>query len=164
MFGRFMDNGSLPQKVDYDLDKHLIVGKQKKWKKVIEWIITIIGWMIMLSYVLYVIYGNLALQMGWNIPTIGIYNREMLAEVNSYYMILLYVLLVSLVVFIFWKNYNKKKYGSYHRRTFRPEVSVDELSEKFNISAEVIKDMQNSRVTVLEKNIIPKEMGIGQKN
>ena len=46
MFGRFMDNGSLPQKVDYDLDKHLIVGKQKKWKKVIEWIITIIGWMI----------------------------------------------------------------------------------------------------------------------
>jgi poly-beta-1,6-N-acetyl-D-glucosamine biosynthesis protein PgaD len=164
MFFNNKDNGSLPQKVEYDLDSHLIVGRQKKWKKIIEWIITIIGWMIMLMYVSYVIYGNIALKNGWEIPNIGVFSKEMILEVNRYYIILFITLLVCLVIFILWKNYNKKKYGSYHRREFRPSVSTGEIADKFGLTKEQVKDMQSNKITVLEHNIIPEDMGIGTKS
>lgn len=164
MFFDNKDNGSLPQKVEYDLDAHLIVGRQKKWKKVIEWIITIIGWMIMLMYVLYVVYGNLALRNGWAIPDIGVFRQEMILEVDRYYYILFVILLVSLVVFIMWKNYNKKKFGSYHRREFRPSVKTEEIADKFGLTKNQVREMQSNRITVLEKNIIPENLGIGQKS
>ena len=92
-----IDNESLPQKVDYDLDSHLILGRQKKWKKIIEWIITIIGWLVMLMYVSYVIYGNIALRNGWEVPNVGVFSREMLLEVDKYYIILFVLLLLSLI-------------------------------------------------------------------
>ena len=163
MFSTNEDNGSLPQKVDYDLDSHLIVGRQKKWKKIIEWIITIIGWLIILVYVSYIIYGNIAIKNGWDVPTIGFLSKEMIVEVDRYYYILFIVLLVSFVVFILWKNYNKKKYGSYHRREFRPSVKADEIAEKFGMTKEQVIEMQSNKITVLEKNIIPEDMGIGNK-
>ena len=49
MFNQNNGNDSLPQKAYYDINEHLIVGKQKKWKKVIEWFFTILGWLIMFS-------------------------------------------------------------------------------------------------------------------
>ncbi|MCR5104131.1 MAG: poly-beta-1,6-N-acetyl-D-glucosamine biosynthesis protein PgaD [Eubacterium sp.] len=158
-----VDNGSLSQKVDYDLDEHLIVGRQKKWKKIIEWIITIIGWIVMLTYVLYVIYGNLAIKNNWIIPNLGIFNKEMIQEVNRYYYILFIVLLVSFIVFIIWKNYNKRKYGSFHRREFRPSVKAEEIALKFEMTKAQVIEMQSNKITVLEKNIIPENIGIGNK-
>ncbi|MBR6403746.1 MAG: poly-beta-1,6-N-acetyl-D-glucosamine biosynthesis protein PgaD [Eubacterium sp.] len=157
------DNGSLPQKVDYDLDSHLILGRQKKWKKIIEWIITIIGWLIMLMYVSYVIYGNIALGNGWDVPDIGVFSKDMLLEVDRYYIILFALLLLCLLGFILWKKYNRKRFGSFHRREFRPEVSTEEIAEKFGLSEKQVVAMQSDRITVLEHNIIPEDMGIGKK-
>lgn len=157
------DNGSLPQEAEYDIDDHLILGRQKKWKRVIEWILTILGWIIMFSYVGYVVYGNLALEMGWYLPEGWLYNRYMLQEVDRYYYILLLVLLAGFVLFIIWKNYNKRKYGSLHRRDFRSEVSKEELMEKFEVDAEMLESLQNDRVITLEKNIIPEALGVGRR-
>ncbi|MBO4591203.1 MAG: poly-beta-1,6-N-acetyl-D-glucosamine biosynthesis protein PgaD [Eubacterium sp.] len=158
-----MDNESLPQKVDYDLDSHLILGRQKKWKKIIEWIITIIGWLVMLMYVSYVIYGNIALRNGWEVPNVGVFSREMLLEVDKYYIILFVLLLLSLIGFMLWKKYNRDRFGSYRRREFRPDVGTAEIAEKFGLSEEQVKQMQSDRITVLEHNIIPEELGMGKK-
>ena len=77
-----------------DLKEHLILGKQKTWKKILEWIFTILAWLIILTYVGYIIYGNLAIKFGWSLPEFLFLNREMIKEVNHYYFIIFIVFLV----------------------------------------------------------------------
>ena len=151
----------LPQKIDYDLEEHLIYGHQKGWKKVIEWILTIAGWFLLLTYVAYLIYGSLAIKNGWYLPEFSVYNREMVLMIQKYFYILFIAFLVFCVLLIFWKNYNLKKYGKLHRRKFRPGVTNEELAELFEIDMETVNKMQNERVIVLEKNIVPEGLGMG---
>ena len=63
----FMDIHQKPlnQEVEYEIEDHLIYGKQKTWKKIIEWILTILGWVVILSYISYLIYGSLAIKFDW---------------------------------------------------------------------------------------------------
>lgn len=152
----------LPQRVEYDLREHFIDGRQKKWKKVIEWILTILGWFLLLSYAGYLIYGSLAIKYGWYLPEFKVYTRNMILEVQKYFYILFIAMLIVIVVMIVWKNYNKKKYGNLHRRRFKEPVSNEELAETFQIDMEMIEKMQNERKVVLPENIIPKELGVGR--
>ena len=55
----------LNQEVEYEIEDHLIYGRQKLWKKIIEWVFTILGWIVILSYVGYLIYGSLAIRFNW---------------------------------------------------------------------------------------------------
>lgn len=153
----------LPQKVDYDIRDHLIYGNQKKWKKLIEWIVTIIAWIVILSYVTYLIYGSLAIKYNWYLPEFRIYNREMVLEIQKYFFILFIVMLIAIVLLIFWKNYNKRKYGRLHRRKFRPPVTNEELKELFQVDEEMIEKMQKERVVVLNTNIVPQSLGMGKE-
>lgn len=155
---------ALPQKVDYDLNDHLIYGKQKTWKKVIEWIITIIAWIILLSYIIYLVYGMLAVKYDWYLPNFVIYNREMIIEIKKYFFILFIAFLIIVAILIIWKNYNLRRFGKLHRRKFRPPVDNNELAEMFKLDKKTIEMMQNERVIILEKNIIPEELGMGGKD
>lgn len=152
----------LPQKVDYDLREHFIYGNQKGWKKVIEWILTIGAWLIILSYVGYLIYGSLAIKYGWYLPEFTIYNREMVLEIQKYFYILFIAILILCVLLIFWKNYNKKRFGNLHRRKFRPPVTNGELAKMFEVDMDMVEKMQNDRVIVLETNIVPENLGMGR--
>lgn len=145
-----------------ELKEHLILGKQKTWKKILEWFFTILGWLIILTFVGYVIYGNLAIRFGWALPEFLFLNREMLEEVDGYYVIILIVFLVGLLLFFVWKSYNKRRFGSLRRRKFRPDVTNEELQEKFGIDDELLYHLQHDRVIILEENIIPEKMGMGQ--
>ncbi|MGN0152749.1 MAG: poly-beta-1,6-N-acetyl-D-glucosamine biosynthesis protein PgaD [Wujia sp.] len=151
----------LPQKVDYDLEDHLIYDRQKGWKKVIEWILTITGWAVLLSYIIYLIYGTLAIHNGWYLPEFAIYTREMVLEIQRYFYILFIAFLIICVLLIFWKNYNLRRFGRLHRRRFRPPVTNDELADMFELDMQTIESLQNNRVTVLEHNIIPEGLGMG---
>ena len=65
--------------------------------------------------------------------------------------------------FIFWKNYNKRKYSRLHRRRFRPPVTNDEIEETFYLDANLVHAMQERRMIVLEHNIIPDDLGMGRE-
>ena len=153
----------LKQEVEYDIEDHLIYGKQKGWKKVLEWIFTVIMWMVILSYIGYLIYGSLAIKFGWYLFEFLFYTREMVLTIQEYFFVLLIAYLVFIILLIFWKNYNYRKFGKLQRRTFQPEVSNDELSEMFELDKSVIEQMQSERYVVLETNIIPPDMGMGGK-
>lgn len=153
----------LEQKVEYNFEEHLIYGRQKKWKKVIEWILTIVCWFIIFTFVGYYIYGNLAIKKGWKLFEIFYLNRRMIAELNRYCFIAFIAFLILVVFLIFWKNYNYHRFGKLHRRKFRPDVNNQELSEMFELDNEFIEKMQNERYILLETNIIPKDMGVGYK-
>ena len=72
----------LEQHVDYELEEHFINGKQKKWKKVIEWILTMAGWFLLLSYIGYLIYGSCAIKFNWYLPEFKVYTRQMILAVQ----------------------------------------------------------------------------------
>lgn len=152
----------LPQKAEYDLGEHLIYGNQKGWKKVIEWILTIMAWAILLSYVFYLIYGSLAIKYGWYLPEFTIYTREMVLEIQKYFFVLFIALLIITVLLIFWKNYNLRRFGKLHRRKFRPPVEDEELATMFELDPELVDQFQNQRVIVLEHNIVPEDLGMGR--
>ena len=153
----------LKQEVEYDIDDHLIYGKQKGWKKVSEWIFTILMWLVILSYIGYLIYGSLAIKFGWYLFEFLFFTREMVLTIQEYFIVLLIAYLVFIILLIFWKNYNYHKFGKLHRRTFQPEVSNEELSEMFELDKSLIEQMQSERYVVLETNIIPPDMGMGGK-
>jgi poly-beta-1,6-N-acetyl-D-glucosamine biosynthesis protein PgaD len=102
----------------------------------------------------------MAIKHGWPLPEGKILNRMMLGEARKYYTIVLLALLLGFAIFIIWKNYNKRRFGSLRRRTFRPPVSKEELVEKFALDNEIVDRLQNDRVIALEKNIIPEKMGM----
>ena len=151
----------LQQEADYDFEKHLIYNRQKGWKKIIEWIFTIIAWGLLGSYIIYLVYGSFAIHYGWYLPEFLFYTRAMITTVQWYFYILFIAFLIIVIFLIFWKNYNKRKYGKLHRRKFKPVVTNEELAEMFEIKQSMIEQMQNERVTVLEQNIIPAHLGMG---
>lgn len=153
----------LKQEVQYDMGSHLIYGKQKTWKKVIEWILTCLGWIVMLTYIGYLLYGTLAIRYGWDMYEFFFFTKEMVLAIQEYFFIYLIAFLIFIVLMIVWKNYNYQKYGKLHRRTFQPAVSNEELCEMFKLDASVIEQMQNERYVVLEKNIIPEDLGMGKE-
>lgn len=153
----------LKQEVKYDMESHLIYGKQKIWKKMIEWILTALGWIVMSTYVGYLIYGSLAIRYGWNLFEFLFFTKEMVLVVQEYFFIYLIAFLIFIVLMILWKNYNYQKFGKLHRRTFQPAVSNAELCEMFELDASVIEQMQNERYILLEENIIPEDLGMGKE-
>lgn len=151
----------LKQEVDYDFEKHLIYDRQKGWKKIIEWIITILAWFLLASYVIYLLYGSLAIYNKWYLPEFLFFTREMITTVQLYFYILFIAFLIITIFLILWKNYNKQKYGKLHRRKFKPAVTNKELAEMFEIEQSMIEAMQQDRVTIFEHNIIPEHLGMG---
>ena len=146
-----------------DFKDHLITGRQKWWKKIIEWIITILGWAILLSFVFYTIYGFLAERYGWYLPQYYVYNSQMRAELKIYIFIAFIALLICILVLLCWKEYNYLRFGRKNRRRFRKPVSNEELKEMFELDSMTLNHMQNDRYILLEKNIIPEHLGIGNK-
>ncbi len=153
----------LKQKAEYDLSDHFIDGRQKKWKKVIEWILTLIGWFVLIFFIGYLIYGSLAIHFDWFLPEFKVYTRAMVLEVQHYFYILFIAFLIAALLLIGWKNYNKKRFGNLHRRRFKAPVSNQEIADMLRVDVELIEKMQNERVVVLPKNIIPEDIGVGRK-
>ena len=154
----------LNQEVEYDIEDHLIYGKQKLWKKIIEWVLTILGWSVLLTYVVYLIYGSLAIKYGWPLFEFFFYTREMVLVIQEYFFIYFIAFLIFGILLIVWKNYNYHKFGKLHRRTFQPSVSNEELSEMFELDPVIIEKMQSERYVVIEQNIIPADLGMGGKD
>ena len=65
---------------------------------------------------------------------------------------------------IIWKNYNYLRFGKLHRRTFRPDVSDEELMEFFEVDKLTVERFHNERYILLPTNIVPEERGIGGKD
>ena len=64
----------------------------------------------------------------------------------------------EIVLMIFWKEYNRLRFGRKNRRKFRPDVTVEEIAEIFKTDPETVREIQNKKINVFEKNIVPKEL------
>lgn len=144
-------------------EENVIDGKQVWWKKILEIIFTSLAWGFILIYLFYIIYGFICLATGHTPFTFWIYNVEMLMETKNLLYVTFIILLVEIVVMIFWKEYNRIKFGKLRRRTFKPDVSLKQMAEFFDIPEQALKRMQQSKVLTLKSNIIENDFKAERK-
>jgi len=133
---------------------NIIDGRQKLWIRILEYIFTTLGWMYILTYVIFIIYGSLALTFGWYIPDLWIYNRHMLEETSNLIYALLVIILVVILVMTFWRSYNSIRFGKLRRRQMPLNVSDKEISDYFKVSEEQVKKYKKERIVIFDDNVI----------
>lgn len=146
-----------------DSENHIIDGKQSWWKRILEFLFSGLAWAFILIYFFYVIYGFICLALGKLPFTLWIYTVDMLQETKHMLFITFVILLIEIVVMIFWKEYNRLKYGSLRRRTFRPDVSVEQIAEFFEMPMDKIIEMRSQKIIILPQNIIRKDLKAERK-
>lgn len=132
----------------------IIDGKQKKHKKRLETIITLLGW----SYILTAFAQIFFTLLMWAINIFFMANRLIMHNDMSKTIrvtaITFIISVISFVVLILWSEYNYRRFGKLRRRQFSNPVSNNELAAFFNISEEKINDMQQSKWIELDKTIV----------
>ena len=137
-----------------DSDGNIIDGKQKKKFKIIDWIFSVFGWILMLGYLIQIIASLIV----WGFSLSNFYDKLfMIGNLENTIKIILATILISLILFIVmyvWGKYNFKRFAHLRRRKFPEDIKPEELAEYFNLSVEEIKKMQNDKKIELEKTII----------
>lgn len=150
--------------VGKDKDKHIEYDtKQVWWKKLIEVILTIVGWVYMLVYWIYMMYGVFCDALGYPVKELFIYDMAMLKTTEHYFYIMGLVIMIELAALILWKEYNRRRFGKKTRRTFKPDIENAEIDACFELQPELSNRMHNHKYVEVLQNPIPEGMGQGRK-
>ena len=151
--------------VDPHSTKHIETDtKQKKWKRVLEIILTVIAWVYMIVYWAFMIYGIICDKLGKPIKEWWIYTADTIHQTEHYFYILFIAILIEILVLIFWKEYNRLRFGKKDRRKFKPLVTEEELDEYFKLDEALAYSLHNDKYIELLENPIPQGMGQGKKS
>ncbi|MFL0196282.1 poly-beta-1,6-N-acetyl-D-glucosamine biosynthesis protein PgaD [Clostridium sp. WILCCON 0269] len=122
--------------------------------KILEKLITTIGWIFMLGYVFQI----LASVMLWSFNLSNFYHKLfVLYNIKTTLRILITTIVIALCVFIVmysWGRYNYKRYAHLKRRKFPQNVTNHEIALYFNLPISLVEKMKNDKVVVLEKTIV----------
>ncbi len=150
--------------VGKDKDKHIEYDtKQVWWKKLIEVILTIVGWVYMLVYWIYMMYGVFCDALGYPVKELFIYDMAMLKTTEHYFYIMGLVIMIELAALILWKEYNRRRFGKKTRRTFKPDIENAEIDACFELQPELSNRLHNHKYVEVLQNPIPEGMGQGRK-
>ena len=158
-------DGSLENPVvGKDNDKHIEYDtKQVWWKRLIEIVLTLIGWIYMVVYWAYMMYGIIRDALGYPVKDLWFYNMEMLKTTEHYFYIMGIVIMIELATIIIWKEYNRKRFGKKRRRTFKPDIENREIDECFELAPDLSNRLHNHKYVEILQNPIPEGMGQGRK-
>lgn len=149
--------------VDPHSTKHIeTTTKQKKWKKVLEVILTVVAWLYMIIYWVFMIYGIICDKLGKPIREWWIYNTNTIHQTERHFYILFIAILIEILVLILWKEYNKHRFGKLTRRKFKPQVTEEELDEYFKLDDNLAYSLHHDKYIELMENPIPQGMGQGR--
>lgn len=137
-----------------DGEKNIIDGRQKLWVRIVEYILTALGWIYMVLYVVFILYGALAITFDWYLPEIGMYDRNMILETREMIYVLCVIILIIILVMVSWRSYNAIKYGKLRRRKMPFNVSDKEVADFYHISEKKVKEYKESRVVTFDDNVI----------
>lgn len=133
---------------------NIIDGLQKKSIKIVERLITTIGWTVMLGYLLQTVLSIvLWLFNASNFYTKLIASGSIYSTVQTFF-ITVTIAISALLIFYFWGRYNKKMYAHLNRRTFPKNVTPDEVEAYFRLDSSIIEKMQKDKIIILERTII----------
>ncbi len=158
-------DGSLENPViGKDTDKHIEYDtKQVWWKRLIEVILTVLGWLYMVVYWAFMMYGIFRDALGYPVEKLFIYDLEMLRTTEHYFYIMGIVIMIELAAIIIWKEYNRNRFGKKRRRTFKPDTEESEIDDIFELSPELSDRLHHHKYVEILQNPIPEGMGQGRK-
>lgn len=158
-------DGSLENPViGKDTDKHIEYDtKQVWWKRLIEVILTVLGWLYMVVYWAFMMYGIFRDALGYPVGKLFIYDLEMLRTTEHYFYIMGIVIMIELAAIIIWKEYNRNRFGKKRRRTFKPDAEESEIDDIFELSPELSDRLHHHKYVEILQNPIPEGMGQGRK-
>lgn len=133
---------------------NIVDGRQKKSMKVIERFVTAAGWTIMSFYFAQV---TLSLVL-WAFNLSNFYHSLfIIPNLKGTLNILGITLLISLLAFLIiylWGRYNFRRYAHLNRRKFPNDVTPKDIIEHFDLSPEIVEEMQNGKRIQLKKTIV----------
>jgi len=141
---------------------NIIDGMQKKTIRILEILITTIGWLIMLYYIIQtlssIIFLLLLFIVFWSFNLPNFYNKlftssDISTTIHTF-IITIFIASGSFILMYFWGKYNYKKYAHLRRRKFPKVVTNDEIESYFNLPSSTIEKMQNDKIIILEKTIV----------
>lgn len=158
-------DGSLENPViGKDTDKHIEYDtKQVWWKRLIEVILTVLGWLYMVVYWAFMMYGIFRDALGYPVGKLFIYDLEMLRTTEHYFYIMGIVIMIELATIIIWKEYNRNRFGKKRRRTFKPDTEESEIDSIFELSPELSDRLHHHKYVEILQNPIPEGIGQGRK-
>ncbi len=158
-------DGSLENPViGKDTDKHIEYDtKQVWWKRLIEVILTVLGWLYMVVYWAFMMYGIFRDALGYPVGKLFIYDLEMLRTTEHYFYIMGIVIMIELAAIIIWKEYNRNRFGKKRRRTFKPDTEESEIDSIFELSPELSDRLHHHKYVEILQNPIPEGMGQGRQ-
>ncbi|MDR3593270.1 poly-beta-1,6-N-acetyl-D-glucosamine biosynthesis protein PgaD [Clostridium sp.] len=141
---------------------NIIDGLQKKSIRILEILITTIGWLIMLYYIiqtlLSIVFWSLLYIVFWSLNLSNFYKKLFtLGDVSTTmhtFIITIVIASSSFILMYFWGRYNHKRYAHLRRRKFPKAVTNDEIERYFNLPSSTIEKMQNDKIIILEKTIV----------
>ena len=92
--------------------------EQKKWKIVLEAIVTAVAWIYILIYWAFMVVNIIRDLLGYEIKDFWIYTHHTVHMTEHYFVVLFIAILIEIVVLIFWKEYNYLRFGKLKRRKF----------------------------------------------
>lgn len=133
---------------------NIIDGLQKRTIKILERLITTIGWLIMLVYT----FQTLSSIVLWLFNLTYFYRKLfVLDNIQTTIRIFLITVAIAMCIFILmysWEKYNYKRYAPLNRRKFPKNVTNDEIKLYFGLPSSLVEKMQNDKVIILEKTIV----------
>ena len=141
---------------------NIIDGLQKKSIRILEILITIIGWLIMLYYIIQtlfsIVFWLLLFMVFWLFNLSNFYNKlftssDVSTTIHTF-IITIFIASGSFILMYFWGKYNYKRYAHLRRRKFPKTVTNDEIERYFNLPSSTIEKMQYDKIIILEKTIV----------
>ena len=133
---------------------NIIDGLQKKTIRRLEILITTIGWLVMLFYIIQTLLSIVV----WSFNLSNFYN-ELFTSSNvsttiQTFIITIVITIGSFILMYLWGKYNYKRYAHLRRRKFPKTVTNDEIERYFNLPSSTIEKMQYDKIIILEKTIV----------
>ncbi|QRF23551.1 poly-beta-1,6-N-acetyl-D-glucosamine biosynthesis protein PgaD [Alicyclobacillus sp. TC] len=131
----------------------IIDGKQKPGKRVVEYFVTLSGWVYIFVFLIQISLSVLLWAGGIHYLRRFIISAGYITQTVDLTMFTFEFSLVVLLATLYWSLYNKFRYGKLNRRTMPSDVSAAELAKEFSVTEEFIIDLQNRRWVDLEGEI-----------
>jgi poly-beta-1,6-N-acetyl-D-glucosamine biosynthesis protein PgaD len=133
---------------------NIIDGLQKKSIKILEIVITILGWIFMLGYIIQTLFSIVVLKFKVPAFLTNIFPYGDSKNTIKTVLITIGIAMFAAMIISLWGSYNYRKYAHLKRRTFPKDVTSSKIDGHFGLHPFEVLEMQNSKITVLEKTIV----------
>ena len=149
---------------DQEEESHIeYKNNQKTCKKVVGVVLTLIAWIYMLVYFVYMIYGIICDKLNRPVKEFLFYDLNKIRQTEHFFAVLCIATLIELLVLIVWKEYNRRRFGSLRRRTFAPDITNQQIDSYFHLDPELSAVFHNDKYIEIEETPVPEGIGQGRK-